>query len=184
MYRYRINLYPEYFERRRAARTRLWFTSLLATLAGVGILLIAALFVSAYLLQERCASLEGEIQRLSEQVAHESRPGPELEVARQMLDLRRKRLDWSPKLAALSRRIGSSVKLQEVTGETARKGQPTRLELVGVTAGEGIRMEPVQTFIDGLRADPAMTEDFANIKLENVKGGGSGRFQIVCLPQP
>ena len=177
---YKVNLYPEYFDRRREARQRVILTGALSALAALGLLLIVSLAVSARLLEERAGQLRAEIPKLESQLQAAQAPNPDFDTAQQLLKLRQDRLAWSPKLAALATGIGPSIRLLEVTGSSKRKGEPPKLSLVGVTAHSRAGMEPVVAFMDALRSEPTVSTDLPNIQLENLKGGGSSRFRIVC----
>jgi hypothetical protein len=181
---YRINLYPEAGERRREAGRRVGRTFLVGMLIGLEVVLLLLVGLSGFLLREQAFSLRAEVQRLGERAARVSHPSPELETSRELLAQRAARIDWSPKLAALKQAIVPSLLLTEVTAQVGEKGRPTRFELSGtVRAGEG-EMEPVSGFLESLRSDRSLADDFPVIKLGNLEGGGASRFEIVCEAAP
>lgn len=181
---YRINLYPEAGERRRENHRRLGRTLLVGLVIGLEVVLLLLVGLSGLLLREQAFTLRAEVERLSARAARGSQPSPDLEVSRELLASRAARIDWSPKLAALKRAIAPSLLLTEVTAQVGEKGRPTRFELSGrIRAGEG-EMEPVSGFLESLRKDPSLADDFPVIKLGTLEGGGASRFQIVCEAAP
>jgi hypothetical protein len=97
-----------------------------------------------------------------------------------MLEIRQGRIDWSPKLVSLSEQIDRSLRLMDLKGQMKTKGRDSALEIGGVIRGRGSDMQPVSVFIDSLRADPRISADFPFIRLGNVGGDGSTRFQVLC----
>jgi len=177
---YRINLYPEYVERRRVARERVGRTALVTIVVALELVLVVALAITGLLLREQAGGLGSEVERLQQQIDRVSGQRPEMDIALQMLEIRRGRIDWSPKLASLSQQIGGSLRLTELTGQTKGRGHDTSLELLGVIRTGGADMQPVSVFIDSLRADPRIGADFPSVRLGNLEGGGSARFQVLC----
>ena len=177
---YRINLYPEYVERRRVARERVGRTALVTAVVALELVLVVALAITGLLLREQVGGLRSEVERLQQQINRVSVQRPEIDVAVQMMEIRRGRIDWSPKLASLSQKIGRSLRLTELTGQTKGRGRDTSLELLGVIRTGGADMQPVTVFIDSLRGDPWMGADFPFVRLGNLEGGGSTRFQVLC----
>jgi hypothetical protein len=138
------------------------------------------LVITGLLLREQARGLQQAINRLSEQVDSASGQRPEIDVAVQMLQIRRGRTDWSPKLASISGQIDPSLRLTELTGQTEARGRKAGLELNGVVHGGGAEMQPVSGFLEALRYDASVAMDFPVVKLGNLEGGGSARFQVLC----
>lgn len=181
---YRINLYPEAEERRREGQRRVGRTLLVSLLIGLEVVLLLLVGLSGVLLREQASTLRAEVERLSARAARVSQPSPELETSREILAARVVRIDWSPKLAALRRAIAPSLLLTEMSAQVGEKGRPTRLELSGTVRAGGGQMEPVSGFLESLRNDPSVADDFPVIKLGTLEGGGSSRFEIVCEAAP
>lgn len=177
---YRVNFYREYFTRRRDARRRLAQTASVALLLAADAGLVLLLVVSGVLLGARARSMRAEIDRIGAKVAEISAPRPELDTARQLAEVRRTRIDWSPKLAGLSRTIGSSLILTGVRGQEAAGNKSARLEITGQARSGAADMDAVARFTDALRLDPAFHHDLTNVRLGNLGGDQSSRFQIVC----
>jgi hypothetical protein len=181
---YRINLFPEALEKRKEGRRRVGRTLIVSALIGLEAVLLLLVGLSGLLLREQASSLRADVERLATRSSRVSQPSPELEITRAMLSTRAGRIDWSPKLAALPRAIDASLLLTEVTAQTGEKGRPTRLEITGSIRSEGGGMEPVSRFLESLRSDPFLADDFPVIKLGTIEGEGAGRFQILCESVP
>jgi hypothetical protein len=136
--------------------------------------------VSGTLLGERTRTLNAEIVRLAEDLRALSTPRPELEVARALADIRKARLDWSPKLSAIACRITPALRLIEMSGRPAGRGQIAVLDLTGVVRGTGAPMEPVAAFIDAIKADSTIVFELPHVRLGTLEGSESGLFKIVC----
>ena len=177
---YRINLYPEYRESRRAQRRKAASTAVLFSLLGIEILLVGALVLSDSLLREQVTSLRSELPQLQERVAGMGHDTAELDFAMDILDVRAGRVDWSPKFSALAEHIDGSLVLLEMSGRTPRSGDNTKLEVNGDYMGKGTNLTTVSAYLDLLREDARLNGDFMSITLGNIRGGGSGEFDIVC----
>jgi Tfp pilus assembly protein PilN len=179
---YKINLYPEYDEKRRAARKRMFRAALYTAILGVEFILLISLGISGFLIREQVSSLGGEVARLSAKVQTVSAvESPEIEVARQLMTRRRDRIEWSPKLAVLSRTIGPKLRLSDLDGRMRIQRQPPRMQVTG-TIRSGGDVETVLEFIEALQAEDWLTRDFPEIRLGNLEGGGASRFLLVCEP--
>jgi len=177
---YRVNLYREYFVRRRSLRGRAARTALLAGLLTAEVILVGLLTVSALLLTEHARSLRGEISRRSVVVSADTLTTRQLETARALVKIKAGRIVWSPKLSALAGQIDPSISLDQVVGQSAQRAQRARLSTVGIIRDQAAGMAPVSAFIDKLRGDPRITEDFPRIHLETIEGGGASHVQVIC----
>jgi len=177
---YRINLYPEYVERRHVARWRMGRTALVTAVLAFEFILVIALLITGLLLKEQADGLRVEIGRLSQRVDAASGQRPEIDVAMRMMQLRLGRIDWSPKLASVSQQIDWTLRLTELMGQTEGRGRRAGLELKGVIRTGGAEMQPVSLFMDAIRNDPRISVDFPVVKLGNLEGAGSARFQVLC----
>jgi hypothetical protein len=144
---------------------------------------LVILIISSFLIKEQVQSLTGDVTRLSELTDAETDSFPEVDIARGILKLRNNRTEWAPKLAALSTQIDRRLRLHELEGKVRIKKQPARLEITGMMR-EGGSMQTVFGFIESLRADPQINDDFPEIRLGNLEGGGAGRFLLTCTPAP
>ena len=177
---YRINLYREYFERRRSRRGRAARIAALAALVGAEVILVGSLAMSGFLLQERVSRLRLELRRWSAVTAGDTLRAQEVEIGRALRKLRRDRVDWSPKLSALSDLVPSSMVLVEVKGQTGGKGRPGQFTAMGETHDGTGQMETVSRFLERLRQDPRIGGDFPRVRLGTIGEGASTRVQVVC----
>lgn len=180
---YRINLYPEFEDHKRRARKGACWTAILAGVLSVELILVGVLALSGTLLSEQAAAIRSEISRIGVQGSGRAADAGELSLARQLLDLRLSRIDWSPKLASLSERIDSDLILDKVTGQVASKGQPAKLLIRGGVRSSSDPLRSASGFVETLRSDPRIATDFPKIRLGNIGGDEGGRMQIVCEAQ-
>jgi hypothetical protein len=178
---YRINLYPEHLEKRREVRRGVARTSLFTAILGVEFLLVASLGLTGLLIREQADTLRGEAAELSQRAERGPTDEPELAVGREILRLREERIEWAPKLAVLSRSIDRRLRLSELEGRIGIRRQTPSLELKGEILPGG-SMQTVFGFVDELQSDSWISEDFPEIKLGNLEGGGASRFLLVCEP--
>lgn len=177
---YRINLYPEYRSDRRAARARTASTALLFTLLGVEALLVGALVVSGSLLGEQVDTLGSEVTRLQERLAEESRERPELTTALDLLEVRRARVDWSPKLLALYEHLDRSLALSELEGRAASKREPANMTINGEFRSSRATLDDVTDLVSRLSDDLRMQDGFDTVSLGNIRGDSDGEFEVLC----
>jgi Tfp pilus assembly protein PilN len=179
---YRINFYPEYATNRRRSRKRTLYTGLLSALVAAAALLVGTLFLSAELLGDQQAQLRGSIQRLEAALGTGGSRSAELDLARELFRRRSRRIDWSPKLAALSHQIDDGLRLTEVKGRTASKGRRALLEIGGELRGRERDTQAVLRFVESLGEDRRITGDFATVRLGTIEWSGGSRFQVGCHP--
>jgi hypothetical protein len=179
---YRINLYRDYAARREHQKKRTVRTGVVAGIVGLEVLFLGGSLLSVFLLQEKIGMLRADIGSLPSRTLSVGTTQSELETARGLVKIRQTRLDWSPKIAALSQDIDSRLQLVEVVGQAADKGRPARLSLVGVWRGADTQMEPVSRFMEQLRKDQRISRDFPGIQLGTVQTDQSNRFQVICEP--
>jgi hypothetical protein len=177
---YRINLYREYFEKKRRARAQMLGTGLAAGVIGIEILLIGTLAVSAVLLGEQTRDLREEVARLNTRLQAQATPRPEIETARQILELRQSRVDWSPKLAGLADGIDRSLIVLDLTGQAGQGGRPSQLALTGTVRSSVGQMEAVARFMEALRSDRRIKSDLPEVKLGTLEGAETGKFEVIC----
>jgi Tfp pilus assembly protein PilN len=179
---YRINLYPEYQEKRRRGGRRMLRTGLLTVLVAAETVLVVALVISGTLLGERAGQLKAEIARLTGEASGGAAPPAEMNTAVELLEIRRGRLDWAPMLAAIADTIDPRLILTSISARTAgRQGNP-RLEVTGTLRGASPDMQAVPRFMDALRVAPPIRESLPEVQLGTMEGGAEGRFTIVCQP--
>ncbi len=177
---FKLNLYPEHDSKQHNARVRVARKGILVGLLGLELLVVGSLYLSASLLSDRADQLKEMLPGLQARIANYKQAGPELEIARQMLQLRDQRIDWAPKLAAMSEVIPPSLQLERLDGQIDIKREPAKLELEGKVIRGGDHLEQVTDFISSLQADSRISTKFPGVRLETLKGDQSGQFQIVC----
>ena len=177
---YRINLYPEYNDKREAAKRRTWLTAAITAVAGLQILVIASLALNAHFLDTKAAQVSGDLPRLEEYIQRESEPRADLQTAQELLAIRRARVDWAPKLAAISRADVSGVDLVKLEGHHEQAAAPASLTIAGEARVDDRQLKRVGVFMTMLRDDEAFGPDFVSITLGNVKSDAAGGFDISC----
>jgi len=176
---YSINLYPEFIERRNTARLRVVKTGILAAFSGVVVLAIGSLIMSAFLINDRVASLSEIVSHQTNLIQNQSALEHELVSAREMLEIRSKRIDWAPKLAMLSEMLTEDLQIVEFEGAIERGKTKKKLAIIGETGDEDVQISVFTGFVDMLRMDPRLSNDFSSLRLGSVGGGSGTRFQIL-----
>lgn len=176
---YSINLYPEFVERRNMARLRVVKTAILAAFSGIVFLAIGSLVMSAFLINDRVASLSEIVGHQTDRIQNQSALELELVSAREMLEIRSKRIDWAPKLAMLSEKLTDDLQIVEFEGATQRGKTKKKLAIIGETGSEDVQISVFTEFVDLLRIDPRLSNDFSSLRLGSVGGGAGTRFQIL-----
>ena len=177
---YRINVYPEYERKRRDRRSSHVHGTLLGLLFGACLLLIGGLMLSAHLLQVRAEALRASTLRLTTLVETTAAARPEIQTAQSLLRLRKGRIDWSPKLAAVADQIGPTIQLTRVDGQFQTKGTPAVLRLTGAVAERTTQLEHISQFMTALAEDRRIAQELPSVQLGNLKGSEDGRFVITC----
>ncbi|MBM3285861.1 MAG: hypothetical protein FJY88_00700 [Candidatus Eisenbacteria bacterium] len=179
---YRLNFYRDYHLRRRLARRRTYWTAAVTVLIGIEVVIVGVLVLSSVLLGQQVDALRGEISRVSLRTQDLSVATPEAETARALLEIRRGRIDWSPKLTAVSSCIDRQLRLESLVGQVSEKGRPPRLVLGGVIRSGGDQAAPVSRFMEAMRRDPSIAADLPEVRLGamDASDAGESRFQIVC----
>jgi len=152
----------------------------LSVLLGVEAVLVVSLGLSAILLGERAEGLAESVRQLAGRVSAEHEPNPALPVALEILQVRSQRIDWAPKLAALSGCIDNSLRLGEAHGQTKSRDREAQLELRGLIRGRDPQVEVVSRFVEALQEEPRIAEEFGHVQLGTIEG--ADRFHIICRP--
>lgn len=179
---YRINLHPEYEERRRRTRQGLLQTVLFSVLLGCQLLLVGSLILSAVLLDEQVGILTSAVPRLERSVADTIDAGRDRHLARQLFQVRDQRIEWSPILVAMAEVIPDSLEVVSIEGVSATPKDPASLLIRGHGDEPRARLDQVTRFIEGLRQDPRVVDRFSDIRLGTIKGDEAGQFQVICSP--
>lgn len=177
---YRLNLFPEYAERRRRQKTRAAIGGLVVSLLGLEVMLVGALLVSDRLLSDRAEALRRELPGLTARLQASARARPELDLALELVALRAKRVDWTPKLAAVGDQCALGMKLVELQGRNSSKRERPHFEINGESLDADGALTVVSAYLERLRGDARLTFDFPQVVLGNIRGGGSGEFAVVC----
>lgn len=177
---YSINLYPEYAAHRLVARRRVGRAALLAVLLGLQGGLVGALIVSGLMFGEQAASLRAAAERQRAQASLAPATAAEWDLQQRLFSVRTARIDWSPKLAAVSNEILPALRLSGLEGSVAQKGKPARLLVAGVLRDPAAGAEILTNFSDKLRASNPIRSDFPEIALETVASGSANEFVVAC----
>lgn len=152
---------------------------MVASLAGLQLILIGSLVLSGMILSDRAELLRQENARLTARIESAGSPRPEVLIAGQILAARQARVDWSPKLATIPRKMDSALILSNLVGQADLRGRGSRLALQGRVRAGG-QSESVMRLVESLRTDPAMTRDLPLVRVGSVGGEGLDRFEVVC----
>lgn len=177
---YRINVYHEYGLRRRAARRRAWQAAVLSGFLGLIALMVAGFAISAVLIGDRVRRAREQVERLEAQAGRPEPAGPEQELARQTLAVRRERIDWSPILAAVADCVETDLELFKIDGRSEFRAQPAQLVLKGRTRSSGTDVEIAGRFIARLRDEERIGREFPTVQLEAMQGGQVSEFSVLC----
>jgi len=180
---YRINLYPEYRFRRRQARVRIFRLGLQASLMGMVMLVIGSLTLSALLLNEKARDVGNRISTQAQRLEIQGDPADALALANEIVELRGQRIDWAPKLAALSETIDGDLLLVEFKGNAPDRGKPSHLEMWGEALKDEVQVGVFSSFVDSLRADQRLVADFPGLRLGGIQDGKRTRFQVLWTPE-
>ncbi len=180
---YKINLYPEYDQNRKAARTRAASTAVFFSLLGLEVVLVGALILSGSLLGEQVDTLSEDLIRLEDRLVNETLDRPELSIALDMLEVREARIDWSPKFVSIAEHLGESLALEELEGRAYSKRDPASFTISGHYRDKSATLDKVSGYIDRLRDDPRMYGDFPGITLGNIRSDGKGEFDLRCTAE-
>lgn len=176
---FRVNLYTEREEKRRRARRQAMTTAAISGVLGVNAVLVGSLILGASLLQERCHTLGDEVSRLRTIAEKTGTKAPGLELTRELFQLRRERVEWSPLLASIAENIPSSLMLEDIQGQTTHGRMQSHFDMNGVARGGTAAMADMSGFVNHLRDDPRVNLAFPNVALGSVRSE-TGEFQVVC----
>jgi len=179
---YEINLYPEYERKLRESRHQRIHGAIFGASFGVSALILLVLFLSSHLLRERVEILRESTARMAALVEGSAQSEPELPAAKELLRLRQRRIDWSPKLAALAEVTDPTITLTRVDGRLPAKGISASLELMGELGPRATHLEQVSAFMNSLASDQRVSLQLPAVELGNLKGSEDGRFMVTCAP--
>ncbi len=185
---FRLNLYPEAEEKRRAQLAKTGQTALIAFLAAVTIVLTAFHAGSSVILADRTRDLSKQRAQLEKEIEAIKASGASKGLARLQGQLasRTSRTLWSPKLVELAREIPPALLVDDISLRERGKGQSIPALQIRGNVPAGIVRDPVPTivaFVSALKANAAFVEGLASIDLSSVsteKETGTTSFQIVC----
>ena len=177
---FRINFYPEYVQRRIDARRRTTQLVGLYGVIGVEAFVLVGLLLTGALLTKRANDIASSITRMSSVITPTETAAPAIEVARELVQLRETRIDWAPKLTAISKEIQPILLVNNIDGRAAAKKIPARLRIEGEVRDGNEPLENVSQFLEGLRRDASVSKDFSAIELGSLKGRASTEFELVC----
>lgn len=177
---YRINLYPDYGQSRRRQHRRTALTAGLMFMLGLEIVMVGALVLSGNLLGERARDLSADMPAFLANIQEQTRQNPEMELVRSLLELRQNRIDWTPMMAALAESCGPDMVLYEISGRSHDENDLPLLSISGLVEKEQTSLETVSSFLERIRDDDRIADSFEEIEVGNIRGGGSGEFDVIC----
>jgi len=177
---YKLNLYPEHARNRKEGKQRLIRTTIATAMAGFMLMIMGSLVLSTILVGSRIVSMRSEIRHQSAQFSSKSEQFSALKSAREMLDIRSKRVDWAPKLAALSDLISHDLILVEFEGYSPTEKREASLEMWGEARREGVQIGVLTRFAEALSADPRFHGEFPDLRLGSVQDARKTRFQLLA----
>lgn len=177
---YRINLYPDYQQKKLMARQRTMVMGVLMILVGLEIMLVGVLMVSDHLLRERATQLRDEMPVLEARLQSLTHPRPELELATELLSHRGNRLDWTPKLAAIADSCSPELVFSEVEGRSRSQHEPPHLRIKGEVRHHANSLAAVTEFVRRLRDDERVGSEFPDVALGDIRDSDTGEFEVSC----
>lgn len=175
---YRINLFPEQTQKRRFAKRNLALLSITVSIAVVQLALVATMGITVRLTADESRRIEEEIEELSKDLAT-YRSSPDSTAGIDLLQIRGRRVEWSPKLAVLQD-LDPRLLLTGVEGRAAKGEQISSLTLTGVRTDSGTDFSPVSGLLDQLRSERSVAQDFRTVTLDRLEDETASRFTIVC----
>ncbi len=176
---YSLNFYPEYLERRKESRKRVFKTAAVAMLSGLIFFSIGSLVLSAIIINGRLSLASSYVAEQNSRIASQTALETELLSLREMLDIRAQRIDWAPKLAMLSEKMHEDLQIVDFDGCNDRGKKPKKLTILGESRNKDLQISVFTEFVDILSIDPRLSNDFANLRLGSVGGGAGNGFQII-----
>jgi hypothetical protein len=185
---FRLNLYPEAEEKRRARLAQAGQTALITFLAAVTLSLTAFHAGSSVILTDRTRDLRRRQAQFDTEAAsiRSSGGAAGLGQLQQRLAARASRTVWSPKFVEVARRIPTAIVLDEISVRERGRGQTGPALSVLGSVIPGAARDPsaaILGFVSSLKESPAFMEGLSSIELSSVsteKETGITSFQIVC----
>jgi hypothetical protein len=185
---FRLNLYPEAEEKRRAEIKRAGSTALVTFLVATALVLTAFHAGSGLLLAERARGIAAKAERrqvdaLAQPTAQTS---AELARYRAVVELRSERVVWAPKLAELGRSVRWPLAITQVAIAERSRGQTVaglRIEGSVPPDRRGDADGLIASLVDTLKKSPTFLTGLSGIEIASVsfdKHSGATNFQIVC----
>ena len=176
---FRINFYKSYeirrnSERRNRKRLRLGGVLVLATTIVFG-----TQVVSSFLVRDQVNALRRGLPVLEQRVGAAESVGDRIQVARQLVKVRARRLDWAPKLVAVSEALDVGLVLEKIDATSTLKGQGSHMTISGRSRAPGTTLGAISGYTDALRDESRIAVDFPVATLENIRSDGGG-FEIRC----
>lgn len=177
---YKLNLYPEYELKRARRRRSTVLTGVLTAVACLQVGLLASQALNAGTAGRQADLVFRDLPRLEQMIEAEKQPSPEIQVARELIELRRGRVDWTPALAAISRAADRSLTLTKLVGDAGREPGETELTITGETRTVEGQLETIGVLMDRLRGDEGFRSVLASVSLGKVESGRAGEFEVEC----
>lgn len=185
---FRLNLYPEAEQKRRAQLAKTGQTALIAFLSALTVVLTLFHAGTSLVFADRTRGLATQRARFEKEIEtlKAASPSKSLPRLQERLATRTSRTLWSPKLVALAQSIPAPLLVDDISLRERGKGQSIPALLIHGTVVAGMSRDPVPTivaFVNALKESPEFTEGLASVDLSSVsteKETGATYFQIVC----
>jgi hypothetical protein len=185
---FRLNLYPEAEEKRRARLARTGATALVTLLVAVTVALTLFHAGSGFVMADRARDLAARRAGAEREAAAlaGAEPAKEMALLRARLRARADRVVWSPKLAEMSRLLPPPLVLDNIMVAERGKGQAIPALAVHGSVLQGSVRDPVPaivSYVTALKESAVFTEGIASVELASVSTdnqSGITSFHVVC----
>lgn len=179
---FKINLYKDFESHRRAENQGALRRRVAVAAVIVAMVLTGTQVLSALLLKDQVSLLQGGLASLERVKPAGGVDTETMALARQMLQVRGARIDWTPKLASIANVKDSSIALTRVEGRSSYKNSKARFVISGRSNSGVVKLDIVSEYVNQLRRDEGLKSDFPGVVLENIKSK-TGEFEIRCEPE-
>jgi Tfp pilus assembly protein PilN len=177
--KYRVNLYREREEKALRFRKGLVRGAVLVGVVAAEAVLLGLLLASGLEMETKAREMRRQVSGLEARV--KSEPGKAgLQEMRTLLRARLARVDWATTLSAVAEAVPAEIVLTEVRGGIGGEhGRVEGIEIEGRLAPGVADLAPVFAFMEALKADPVVSQNFPRVDLGTAKDRGN-TFQIIC----
>jgi hypothetical protein len=176
---FKINLYKDFESHRQAAKQGAMRRRMAVAMVIVAAVLTGTQVLSAYLMREQVSVLHAGLSSLERVKPAESIDNEQMAMARQMVQVRSARVDWTTKLSSIAQTKDDSFALTRIEGRSAVKNRSARFVITGKSNSGVVKLDVISEYVNKLRDDKGLNGDFPEVVLENIKSK-TGEFEIRC----